>query len=59
VSFHTRDKIWQATIKITGEKKSRHIGSFATAEEAAKARDKVALESNNNNNTCYKLNFPI
>jgi hypothetical protein len=46
-------KIWVAKLFING--KSKHVGSFETAEEAAKAFDKAAIE--NYGEFCGKLNF--
>jgi hypothetical protein len=41
VTFHRRDKVWQAQIKVNG--KFMYIGSYHTAGEAADAYDKHAL----------------
>lgn len=42
VSFHKRDKVWNARIGV-GEGKEKHLGSFSTMEEAIAAR--VAAET--------------
>lgn len=41
VSWHIRKERYVAQIKVDG--KTRNLGQFETAEEAARARDKAAL----------------
>lgn len=42
VSFHKRDKVWQATLQTKSDQK--FIGNFKTKEEARRAYDKAARE---------------
>ncbi len=55
---HRKNKKWVAQLKIQGVKET-NIGYFLTEIEAAKARDKRAIELNTTQNTFYKLNFPV
>lgn len=41
VTYHKRDKVWQASIKVSG--KQIYIGSFCTEKEAAAAYNEAAL----------------
>ena len=42
ISFHKRDKKWEAKIRVNGKK--YHLGNFDNIEEAIKARQKRAKE---------------
>jgi hypothetical protein len=53
VSFHKRTGRWRADIKLPDRQK--HLGTFATPEEAARAYDRAALELYGD---FARLNFP-
>lgn len=54
VSWHKRDGFWQAGIRADG--RSKNLGYYATAEEAARAYDAAARELHGDFAT---LNFPL
>ena len=56
VSYHKKSSKWQAVIILKSIK--YHLGTYSKEIDAARARDKKAIEFNNTLKTTYKINIP-